>query len=472
MPDDWRKRWRSWSHPHTYAHPDSPAGGSGPGFSRSPGSAEHSWFPLPHPDSPAGRYIHWQTEFWALEQRERDEIARHAEELETSLARHSDKLRESIPDGHLRTLYDRQVGRTKGTCDFAKSLISTGVDATLLLQKLTNPVGWLDQDLHRKLHQGYSFGAAVSRGYAKWEFGTLQEKKQVLQQVGALAEHVYQEARNSIQRQWAEAKRAGKQEELIERWKTRLLLEVGALAIGAGELKATGSAAEGLEATSDASRTIRAAEDVVQAPKSVEESTVREITETNPVSSHPAPAVVDPIAERQTANDALRKSPHFENDLSKANVSQQQLKWMNKQEAPLGFESPQQFQSFKQELTQALRQDGLDDAQVGMKGTATTFYSENPKKPVGHFWDADPSHPGDYDLNLSSTKMAQQMQEAGINVNPKYGVYRTADINSQFPAVSDFSAKWSTILERDVNVVGYSAGTLPARDATEFILVK
>ena len=187
----------------------------------------------------------------------------------------------------------------------------------------------------------------------------------------------------------------------------------------------------------------------------------------------PPPAeITDPIAQRRAANQGLRDSPQFEKDLAVAHVSQQQLEWMNNKEAPLGFESPQQFQSFKQELSQALLQDGLDDAQVGMKGTATTFYSENPGKPVGHFWDADPTHPGDYDINLSSDKMAQQMDKAGIDVSPKYGIFRTADMNSQFPAVSDFSAKWSGILGRDVNVVGYPSDAVPVRDPTEFIVVK
>jgi hypothetical protein len=247
MPDDWRKHWRGWSDPHTYAHPDSPAGGSGTGFSRTPGHTGYSWSPLPDPNSPAGRFIHFETELWAVEQRERDEVARHVEQLETSVAERSDKLRANIPDGYLRTLYDRQVGRTKGAYDFAKSLIGTGVDAALLLQKLTSPVGWLDPDLQRKLQQGFLFGVAVSKVYVKWEFGTLQEKKQALQQVGALAERVYEQAQNSIQRQWAEAKRTGKQDELIERWKTRLLLEVGTLAIGAGELKAASSTATELK---------------------------------------------------------------------------------------------------------------------------------------------------------------------------------------------------------------------------------
>jgi hypothetical protein len=103
--------------------------------------------------------IHWQTKISGLEQRGRDEIARHVEELESSLARQSDKLRESIPNDYLRTLYDRQVGGTKGTYGFAKSLIGTGVDAVPPLEKLASPVGWFDPELHRKTQQGYSFWA-------------------------------------------------------------------------------------------------------------------------------------------------------------------------------------------------------------------------------------------------------------------------------------------------------------------------
>jgi hypothetical protein len=192
--------------------------------------------------------IHWQTEIWELEQRERDEITHHVEKLESSLAKHSDELRESIPNDYLRTLYDRQVGRTKGTYGFARSLIGTGVDAALLLQKLATPVGWFDPDLQRKLQQGYSFGLAVGKGYVAWEFGGLQEKKHLLEHVGAVAGRVYDEAKKSIQQQWAEAKRTGKQEELIEKWKTRIFLEAGTLFVGAGELRGASSATKGLDA--------------------------------------------------------------------------------------------------------------------------------------------------------------------------------------------------------------------------------
>ncbi len=67
MRDDWRERFRSWLHSDTFAHPNSPAGGSGTGLSRPPGFTSYSWSRLPHPDSPAGRYLDWE---WELRRKE------------------------------------------------------------------------------------------------------------------------------------------------------------------------------------------------------------------------------------------------------------------------------------------------------------------------------------------------------------------------------------------------------------------
>jgi len=62
MRDDWREQFRSWLHSDSFAHPNSRAGGSGTGFSRRPGFSSYSWSRLPHPDSPAGRYVDWERE--------------------------------------------------------------------------------------------------------------------------------------------------------------------------------------------------------------------------------------------------------------------------------------------------------------------------------------------------------------------------------------------------------------------------
>src|SRR5262245_12116803 len=66
MSDDWRHSWKNWSDSGTPTHPDSPAGGSGPGGSRLPGplgwDVGHAFSPdlsslltPPHPSSPASR---------------------------------------------------------------------------------------------------------------------------------------------------------------------------------------------------------------------------------------------------------------------------------------------------------------------------------------------------------------------------------------------------------------------------------
>lgn len=103
-----------------------------------------------------------------------------------------------------------------------------------------------------------------------------------------------------------------------------------------------------------------------------------------------------------------------------------------------------------------------------MKGTSTTFYSENPGKPLGHHWDADPVNPGDYDLNITSDKMVSKMQDLGISPSEKYGVFKTRDIQETFPELDEFRSGWSKELGRDVNFVGYPKAT--PRDVTEYVL--
>ena len=258
MPDDWRERWRSWLNPDSFAHPNSPSGGSGTGFSRPPGSIGYSRSPIPDPASPAGRFIHWQTELWEVEQRERGEIACHVEELERSLAKQLDKLRDSIPNDSTRAAYDHQVGRS-----LVKSLVGTSFDAALLLQNLTSPIGWFDPELHRKLQEENPHTLAAGRPHAVWRFGTLAEKKEALRNIRAVVERMYEEASKSIQRQWSEAKRAGKQEELIEKWKAKILL---APVARTRALEDAGSASRELETTKDRERVARASVNVIQSP--------------------------------------------------------------------------------------------------------------------------------------------------------------------------------------------------------------
>ncbi len=174
------------------------------------------------------------------------------------------------------------------------------------------------------------------------------------------------------------------------------------------------------------------------------------------------------IELRQVANAELRAGAAFADDIASVGVTATQIELMAAGRLPLGFKSELQFARFKSELDVAVRQAGLADAEVGLKGTSTTFYSENPGKPLGHHWDKNPAALGDYDLNVTSPTMVDRLRSAGVSPSEKYGVFKTADMQSSFGALNEFRQKWSTTLGRDVNFVGYPAAQ--ARDLTEYIL--
>jgi hypothetical protein len=174
------------------------------------------------------------------------------------------------------------------------------------------------------------------------------------------------------------------------------------------------------------------------------------------------------IETRQAENTRLRESEQYAKDKEKVGVSDEQIAAMEQKKTPLGFKDEAQFGEFKGEMNSALDKAGLADSEIGLKGTATTFYSENPSKPLGHHWDADLKNPGDYDLNITSRSMVERMESTGISPSNKYNVFKTSDIESSFPELRAFQEKWSTTLGREVNFVGYPSTT--ARDATEFIL--
>ncbi|MDF3055777.1 MAG: Rhs-family protein [Gammaproteobacteria bacterium] len=174
------------------------------------------------------------------------------------------------------------------------------------------------------------------------------------------------------------------------------------------------------------------------------------------------------IAQRVIDNQHLRNSPQFADDMAKVGVDDAMIARMWAKEAPLGFKSAEQFNAFKAEMDQAFKQADLADAEVGLKGTSTTFYSENPSKRLGHHWDADSANLGDYDINISSPTMKGRLDELGIAPSEKYGVFKTKDINNTFQPLDQFRTKWSGELGRDVNFVGYPKPV--TRDATEYIL--
>ncbi len=198
--------------------------------------------------------------------------------------------------------------------------------------------------------------------------------------------------------------------------------------------------------------------------------------EPEPVKANPeavsgdTSSTTDVIAKRAQDNAKLRNSPQFAKDMAKTGVTSEHIERMWAKEAPLGFKDAEQFTQFKSELDTALKDAGLHDAEIRLRGTSTTFYSENPGKPLGHHWDANLKAPGDYDLNITSPSMVREFQKHGIAPGVEDGLFDTPEINNTFRDLKEFQKKWTETLGRDVNFVGYSQ-SMPL-DTTEYVVRK
>ena len=157
---------------------------------------------------------------------------------------------------------------------------------------------------------------------------------------------------------------------------------------------------------------------------------------------------------RKLANAWLMTRPIFMHDLNTLGLTADDMYDLFAQLKPLGFESRKQFWHFSNEILKACKESGLPDIILTVKGTSTNFYSENPRKPRGHRWDADPKNPGDYDISMTSETMNIRMARDNVALHPKCGIWRKEDIYARYPKVDTVMKRWTNILMRDVNAAG------------------
>jgi hypothetical protein len=225
-PDQLAKKWsRHLPHPRCPAartfdwssmrlpHPDSPAARY----------VEWSSGALPHPNSPAGRGYLWDTAGKGIDHSADAELTQTRLAVEASLDKLSDSLRETLPDTGLQVIHDRQVGLLKEAYGFMMSM--SIVDPVRVLREVQRQIGWVHCHLQGTLTSGYE--AAV--GSILNELDSVQaqpiegDKGKLLGHIQTLSERYYQAAIASIQEHLAQARQAGNQEELIQRWKVRML---------------------------------------------------------------------------------------------------------------------------------------------------------------------------------------------------------------------------------------------------------
>lgn len=176
------------------------------------------------------------------------------EQIENSTAQQLDAVRQQIPEGPLRDQYDVRVGVAKGVYNFGKGIVEGALSLVGALGKV------ITDEKYR--NEAAETAKSLAVDSMKLQFGTPEQKLDVIQKAGNFAEKAAEKAKSEMQKSWDEAKAAGKQQELLANWTTQGLLNVASFFVGAGEVKAVaeaGKVAEGAEAAADAAKVAKEA---------------------------------------------------------------------------------------------------------------------------------------------------------------------------------------------------------------------
>ncbi|GLR14009.1 hypothetical protein GCM10007907_27990 [Chitinimonas prasina] len=124
---------------------------------------------------------------------------------------------------------------------------------------------------------------------------------------------------------------------------------------------------------------------------------------------------------------------------------------------PLGFNQEPQFLNAAQELQDALKASGINDATIGVRGSSVTGYSLTKGTKF--------SPQSDIDFFVESG----QLTEAYKTSKNIPGFVHPNKILPDYPLLQDWAAKWTNTLGRDVTPGAFVPGTLPGQPS---ILVK
>ncbi|HEY0993209.1 MAG TPA: hypothetical protein VGD80_39420 [Kofleriaceae bacterium] len=160
-------------------------------------------------------------------------------------------------------------------------------------------------------------------------------------------------------------------------------------------------------------------------------------------------------------------------DLEKARIEQERYEIMKHgdpahggERRPLAFTTWKQYEEFKDEFAKLV--DKLADgrqisAQGQVIGSSTSFYSGNPDKPLGHYFDRRaPYKMGDVDVDLCAPELAKDMLASGapamnekVLVGGERIIFKNegpGGVYTRFSALEDFNDRWSSNLGREVAV--------------------
>jgi hypothetical protein len=130
---------------------------------------------------------------------------------------------------------------------------------------------------------------------------------------------------------------------------------------------------------------------------------------------------------------------------------------------PLAFETWEQYDEFKKDFAKLVRDLGGGreiEAQGQVIGSSTSFYSGNPDKPLGHYYDRLGPGVGDVDVDLFAPELVKEMFAAGVPTMQEkvmVGGERTifknggpGGFHERFPDALQFEKDWQFKLGREV----------------------
>jgi hypothetical protein len=127
---------------------------------------------------------------------------------------------------------------------------------------------------------------------------------------------------------------------------------------------------------------------------------------------------------------------------------------------PYGFKDEAQYRRAMNELNEALKKSGIDDANIGTRGSAVSGISSK----GGPFRiDTDPPlKPSDIDVFIESKKLTD-----GIKTSANIpGFAHPERVMDKYPALREWSNRWSSILGREITPGGFRPGTVPTNSPT------
>lgn len=156
--------------------------------------------------------------------------------VEDRLSEVVDEQRAHLPEDQ-RLQHDIGVGTVKGLYGGGKSLVTGLIDLAGFAAKVykgdpaTLEKVW---DVTKKV---------ATEGWIA-QFGSPEEKADQARRAAEAAKQIGTAVKDKLGKEWDQAEKEGKKAELISEWTSRGIVEVGALFIGAGELKAAARAGE------------------------------------------------------------------------------------------------------------------------------------------------------------------------------------------------------------------------------------